>query len=99
MLLTTFQQCRGVNSCFGLCLRLISINIHAEGKFSSNRPGLLLTNPVSRTDAAVTKAPNSYSLVSHENYGKHGSASQNTLDPVTFYGVLLLLRNSLNPSK
>lgn len=42
VLLTTFQQCRGVNSCFALCLRPISINIHSEGKFSGYRPGLLL---------------------------------------------------------
>lgn len=45
MLLTTFRQCREVNSCFGLCLRPISINIHAEGKFSSYSPGLLIRFP------------------------------------------------------
>lgn len=30
VLLTTFQECRGVNSCFALCLRPISININSE---------------------------------------------------------------------
>lgn len=102
-LLTTFQQCRGVNSCFhSIWDPLPSIFILREDSPEEGLPSFWIwPNPVSRTDADVTKAPTSNSLVSdhHQNDGKHCFPSQNMLAPNIFHGGLLLLHNSLNSSR
>lgn len=98
-LLTTFQQHKGVNGCFALCLRPISINIHAEGKFSGESPCLLLDLAWSVfQDRFFCHQGTCYSSLPSYDQGNHNkwrSSTQNMLFPVTFHDVLLLLHNLL----